>query len=257
MKQFQKFKAIIIDDSPQARKLLRLMVQELTTEVEIINEAGNVAEAFLLVKENEPDIIFLDIEMPGKSGIQLAEELIAEKIKSEIIFTTAYNEYAIKAFRLSAIDYLLKPVNENQLLEAISKVKEKKELEGAQVKLQALNQNLRQERGSVLCVPVTNGYEYMTLSDIEYIEADGAYVHIYLSDQKHKTVSKNLKYIENALEGASDFLRVHRSFIINVKRIARYSKSGRGTLLMKSGKEIDIARERKQEVLQVLDSISS
>ncbi len=118
-----KLKAIIIDDSPQARKLLSLMLKEYKSDLEIIGEAENANLGFELIKQHQPDVIFLDIEMPGKSGIQLAEQLIKEKLNPEIIFTTAYNDYALKAFRLSAIDYLLKPINETHLFEAVEKIK--------------------------------------------------------------------------------------------------------------------------------------
>ena len=106
-----KLKAIIIDDSPQARKLLLMMLEEYTKDLEVIAEAEQAAQGLDLIKKYEPNVIFLDIEMPGKSGIQLAEQLLNENITPAIIFTTAYNDYALKAFRLSAIDYLLKPIN--------------------------------------------------------------------------------------------------------------------------------------------------
>jgi two-component system LytT family response regulator len=142
MDKSKNIKAIIIDDSIQARKLLRLMLAEYAPEIELITEAENVEEGIIAIETHKPDVVFLDIEMPGKSGIQLAEELVKNGISCDIVFTTAYNGYAINAFRLSAIDYLLKPIDEKQLIEAIEKIKSRKELKSAQDRLLSLTENL-------------------------------------------------------------------------------------------------------------------
>ena len=126
-------KAIIVDDSPQARKLLRLMVQELAPEISIVAECATADEALPQLQKLKPEIVFLDIEMPGKSGLELAQEINQNNINCAIIFTTAYNQYAINAFRLSAIDYLHKPIQEDQLLEAIKKAKERISLEETRI----------------------------------------------------------------------------------------------------------------------------
>jgi two-component system LytT family response regulator len=121
MSEKSSIKALIIDDSKQARKLLRLMLIELANDFQVIGEAEDAEKGLRLIKNEHPDVAFLDIEMPGKSGIQLAEQISQLQLKTKIVFTTAYNEYAIKAFRLSAVDYLLKPIQENQLIEATEK----------------------------------------------------------------------------------------------------------------------------------------
>jgi len=251
----ENIKAIIIDDSAQARKLLRLMLHELAPEIMLVAEAENAAEGYLMVEKFNPDVLFLDIEMPGKSGIQLAEDLLKNNFNCEIIFTTAYNDYAINAFRLSAIDYLLKPIHEQQLIEAVDKIKEKKATKDLKKRLAALSENIKPTTDNVLCIPVQNGYEYILVKNIEYLEADGSYVHIYLTDKKQKTVSKNLKYFEQALSQFSNFVRVHRSSIINMDNMISYSRTGRGTITMKNGKEIDLARDRKVYFLQLLEKL--
>jgi two-component system LytT family response regulator len=255
MTKIEKINAVIIDDLPQARKLLRLMLQELAPEINVLAEAENVNEGLEAITKHNPDVVFLDIEMPGKSGIQLAEELLKNKVECNVIFTTAYNTYAINAFRLSAIDYLLKPINEKQLLEAVQKIKDHKQLIHAQNRLRVLTENLKPTTENVLCIPVQNGFEYISVKQIEYLEADGSYVHIFLIDKKQKTVSKNLKYFEQALEQFSNFVRVHRSSIINMDYMASYSKSGRGTIILKSGKEVDLARDRKADFLALLNKL--
>ncbi len=248
-------KAVIVDDSPQARKLLRLMLQEFAPDVEIVAEADNGNTGIIAIKTFKPHIVFLDIDMPEKSGIQMAEELIEQNIQFHLIFTTAFNQYAINAFRLSAIDYLLKPINEQELITAIEKIKKQEILKTAQIQLQSLSQNLDPLTKNVICIPTQNGYDYLPIEDLEYLEADGSYVHLFLKDKKHKTVSKNLKYFENALQSFSNFVRVHRSFIINLDLMASYSKSGRGTIMMQSGKAIDLARDRRTEFLDILKQI--
>lgn len=246
-------RAILVDDSPQARKLLRLMLKEFAPTVEVIAELEDATEGLRKVKSLQPDVVFLDIEMPGKSGLQMAEELVETGCSSSIIFTTAYNAYAINAFRLSAVDYLLKPIQEDQLLESIAKVKERFKIKDTAVQLKALSKNLKADKPDVLCIPVQGGYEYMLLKDILYLEADGSYVRIVCANGKHKLVSKNLKYFENSLQGAGNFVRVHRSYCVNMDEVSAYIKSDGGNLELRSGKVIPVSRERKQAVLKYLN----
>lgn len=248
-------KAIIVDDSPQARKLLRLMLQEFASDIEIISEEENGTLGIASIKLHQPHVVFLDIDMPEKSGIQLAEELVEENIQCQIIFTTAFNQYAINAFRLSAIDYLLKPINEKQLLDSVEKIRQHVEFKIAQEQLKALTRNLKSNQKQVVCIPNQNGYDYINISDIEYLEADGSYVHLFLKDKKQKTVSKNLKYFEQTLESFTNFVRVHRSFIINLDLMTSFSKSGRGTIIMQNGKGVDLARDRRSTFLEILEKI--
>lgn len=248
-------KAVIVDDSPQARKLLRLMLQEFAPDIEIVAEAENGNAGTSAIKMFQPHIVFLDIDMPEKSGIQMAEELIEQNIQFHLIFTTAFNQYAINAFRLSAMDYLLKPISEQELITSIEKIKKLEVLKTAHLQLRSLSQNLDPLTRNVICIPTQNGYDYLDVDDIEYLEADGSYVHLFLKDKKHKTVSKNLKYFENALQSFSNFVRVHRSFIINLDFMASYSRSGRGTIIMQNGKEVDLARDRRSAFLEILKKI--
>jgi two-component system, LytTR family, response regulator len=245
-------RAVIIDDSSQARKLLRLMLLELSPEVKVLGEAEEVEEGLRLIDREKPDAIFLDIEMPGKSGLQLAEILLEKGFKGNVVFTTAYNAYAIKAFRLSAIDYLLKPIQEEQLLEAVEKLKEEKQNRDNANRLKALSENLQEERNDVLCIPTQNGFEYLPVSEVEYLEADGSYVNIYCTNNRCKTVSKNLKYFETALSDCSNFIRPHRSYLVNLDYVTNYSKSDGGFLVLKRNVQIPVSRERRQAVQDIL-----
>jgi len=232
MSENVEIRAIIIDDSAQARKLLRLMLLELAPEVKQVGEAENVDEGLKLIDAEKPDAVFLDIEMPGKTGLQLAEILLSRNFSGKVVFTTAYNAHAIKAFRLSAIDYLLKPIQEEHLSEAVAKLKEEKISQNNEKRLRALSENLRGERSEVLCIPTQEGSEYIPVSEIEYLEADGSYVKIHCSNNRTKTVSKNLKYFENALADCANFIRPHRSFLVNQDYITNYSKANGGYLVL-------------------------
>jgi len=247
-----KLKAIIIDDFPQARKLLALMLDEYKKDLEIVGEAENASLGFELIKKNKPDIIFLDIEMPGKSGIQLAEQLIKENLNPEIIFTTAYNDYALKAFRLSAIDYLLKPINEAHLGEAIQKIK-KQQPDYNEKKLQTFIDNYENKLPKTINIPTTSGYQFIKIETIMYIKADGSYTHIFTTNEKPITVSKNLKYFESALDGYSMFIRVHRGYLINVYQMKKFDKQNRGEIIMNDGAIIDLARERRETFFKLLE----
>lgn len=247
-----ELRAVIIDDSAQARKLLRLMLLELAPEIKHVGEAENVNDGLRLIDKEQPDVVFLDIEMPGKTGLQLAEILLDRNFKGNVVFTTAYNAHAIKAFRLSAIDYLLKPIQEDQLTEAVEKLKEEKKNRDNENRLRALSENLHQERNEVLCIPSNNGFEYIPVMEIEYLEADGSYVKIYCVNNRSKTVSKNLKYFESALTDCTNFIRTHRSFLVNLDFVTNYSKSDGGYLTLKRNVQIPISRKRKQAIQDIL-----
>ena len=247
-----ELRAVIIDDSAQARKLLRLMLLELAPEIKHVGEAENVNDGLRLIDKEQPDAVFLDIEMPGKTGLQLAEILLDRNFKGNVVFTSAYNAHAIKAFRLSAIDYLLKPIQEDQLTEAVEKLKEEKKNRDNENRLRALSENLHQERNEVLCIPSNNGFEYIPVMEIEYLEADGSYVKIYCVNNRSKTVSKNLKYFESALTDCTNFIRTHRSFLVNLDFVTNYSKSDGGYLTLKRNVQIPISRKRKQAIQDIL-----
>lgn len=246
------FQSVIIDDSLQARKLLRLMLQELAKDIVVVGEAATANEGLLLIQQHQPDVVFLDIEMPGKSGLQLVEELSRLKVDLDIIFTTAYNEYAIKAFRLSALDYLLKPISETQLVEALAKFREAKTLRNSKTQLQQLLRNLANEKDSSLSIPILNGYVFVKTADILYVKADGSYAQVMIKDKPPIVVSKNLKYFEQALEHHQHFVRVHRTYLINVNQMLRFEKANRGTIIMNDGTHIDLARERRDDFFKAI-----
>jgi two-component system LytT family response regulator len=241
--------AVIIDDSAQARKLLRLMLQEIDTAIEIVGEAENADDGLKLIQHLEPHAVFLDIEMPGMTGLQLAEELLGQNYLGKVIFTTAYDQHAIKALRLSALDYLLKPIQEEELLQTITKLSSEVLKTNEFEKLSALSKNLN-DGNNTLCIPVFGGYEYIQLSSICYFEAQGSYVRIVCNDGKNKVVAKNLKYFESSLGSSPKFLRIHRSYLVNMDEVVSYSKSDGGSLSLSNGVQIPVSRDRKASIQQ-------
>lgn len=250
----EKLKAVIIDDSAQARKLLRLMLLELAPNINCVGEAENVDDGLTLVEKEQPDAVFLDIEMPGKTGLQLAEILLERNFKGNVVFTTAYNSYAIKAFRLSAVDYLLKPIQEEHLVEAVTKLHLKQDQINNEVKLQALTYNLDNNQSNVLCLPLQGGNEFIPFDEIIYLEADGSYVRVNGLNGRYRLISKNLKYFENILDDVPQFLRTHRSYLVNLRFLAFYSRS-ESALHLKNDVKIPISRERKQKVMSTINNI--
>lgn len=242
---------LIVDDSTQARELLRLMISELTTEVSIVGEAANVNEAKTAIESLKPDLVFLDINMPGKSGIDLFEELKEKNF--EVIFTTAYNQYAVQAFKLSAIDYLLKPIQENELVQAIEKAKIQKSLKLDSKRMNILLSNLTEKNNNTLAIPLNSGFDYIPLNHIEFIEAERAYSVIHLLDGSQKLVSKPMGFFEEALESTNQFLKVHRSYIANLYNIESFVKKNEGGVLtFKSAKKTNVSRAYRKELIDAI-----
>ncbi len=247
-------RAIIVDDTIQIRKLLRLMLAEIADDIQVVGEAENSEIAMQLINEHQPDLVFLDIEMPGKNGIQLAEELVKQNNEIYIIFITAFNNYAVKAFRLAALDYLLKPVKEKELKEALDKfrlhIDDKKSIE----RLKSLVDNFTVQMDNTLAIPLNHGFEQIPIEAIVCFEADGSYTIIHLKDGKSRTISKNLKYFETKLTDFSCFVKVSRSFIINYNQLHFFDKSNRGIIHMSNGRSINLSRSCRADFLHFIEN---
>jgi two-component system LytT family response regulator len=247
-------KCIIVDDAPQARELLRMMLHDLTDDIEIVGEAADLEEAIQLIKTEKPEVVFLDIEMPGKSGLQILEELSKDEVTFEIIFVTAYHQYAIQAFRLSAMDYLLKPVRTQELKEALIKAGKQLMLRQSSDRLKVLIGNLALQDQHTLCIPVNYGYDYLPLAEVEFIEADRAYSIIHLNGGTHKIVTKPLAYFEETLQSLEAFVKIHRSYLINLSYMDSYIKKSEGGLVsFKSGKKAEVSRSYRKTFLEKIE----
>ena len=243
-------KALIIDDEPKARRILEILIKENCSDITIVGQAEDVPFGVLAIKEHQPDIVFLDIEMPVFDGFRLFEFI--DNHNFEVIFTTAYNDYALRAFEVSAVDYLLKPIQTEQLQKAIEKVKKMKGLgSNNQLKMRTdvLQQNLK-DKGviSKIALPVADGLMFVDINEIIYLLADGSYTYIYLSNGTNLLVTRYLKdFIE--LINSPHFYKPHRSYYINLNHIRQYVKTDGGHVVMSNGDIVHISRDNKEDFL--------
>ena len=244
-------RAIIIDDEQHATELLATLLTEFIPDVEILGEAHSVRDGIQLIREKEPELVFLDIQMPQGGGFALLRSF--EELPFSVIFTTAYDQYAIKAIQYSALDYILKPVTLKRLQDAISrfrKHKEKAEVKEGNIFLLPDNLiNLHQQSNKIV-VPIPKGMKVITIGDISYLRASGVYAEIVLVDGTVQVVSKGLKHFEQLL-GPYGMVRVHDSYMINFQHLDRYIRGRGGEVYMKDGTRIEVARRRKEHFLSL------
>ncbi len=237
-------KAIIIDDEEGAIRVLTNLLHQFMAEVEIVATARNVPDGVLAINRNKPDVVFLDIEMPDYSGFELLE--FFKEVDFEIIFTTAYSQYAIQAFEVSAVDYVLKPIQIDKLEASLVKLKSRLESHTMFDRLQALKTNLKDDLIKKIALPVSDGLLFINVEEIIHLDADGAYTKVWVKGGTSILVSKNLKYFEDLLEKHTPFFRPHRSNIINVNFLKKYSRHDE-LLIMDNNHEISLSKNRKQE----------
>jgi two-component system LytT family response regulator len=218
-------KAIVVDDEKLSREALIRYIKDFCSDVEIVASCDSAKTAFQAIQKFNPHLVFLDIEMPGQNGFELLQ--MFDNITFRVVFITAYAEYAIRAFRFSATDYLLKPVMIDDLISAINKVRSEIAREISNLNLQKLIEYLanQQNQYKQLVVSDSNGFRVIETSDIIMCEADGYCTHFMLAGNDKVTSSKNLKHYEELL-GSQGFIRVHNSYMVNVKHIKSYSNQG-------------------------------
>lgn len=245
-------KAIIIDDEHRARVSLQLLLKEYCPKVHVLDECENLPNGVKSIRKNQPDIVFLDIEMPGHSGLELLDFFDEKEVNFSIIFTTAYNEYAIQAFKFSAIDYLLKPIHPEQLQQAIERVeKQKQKFEN----FRALQENMYQDNVAKIAVPSGNKLIFLDTANILYIKAEGAYSEVFCTNGTKTLVSRNLKNFEDILCLDKGFFRTHRSYIVNFKKVIAYNKSDGGSLELENGTQIPVSPDRVSFILEQIHLI--
>jgi len=242
-------RAIIVDDEPDGIKTLNKMLSLSCKQVEVVALCTSAEEGKLKIGELTPDLIFLDIQMPGKSGFELLAELNTDNM--EVIFVTAHNQYMLQALQFSATDYLLKPIDEDRLIDAIKRVEKRLLEKGGSKNVETLLYNL-QKAGSPkemkLCIPTFKGFAILKLEDIILCEAEKNYTIIHLKDKKPIIVSRPLLEYENILEGTT-FFRVHRTFLINLQHVTEYHRGEGGVIIMSNGNEVEISRRKKDMFL--------
>lgn len=239
--------AILVDDEASARENLGLLLGRFCLEIEVIGEAVNVNEAKQLIQKSTPEVVFLDVEMPGKSGFDLINTL--EYIDFQVVFVTAYDQYALKAFEVSAIDYLLKPVAVERLKEAVQKIRIQREQQSYKSRFEALKTNTHDKTLKKLAIPHGSDYAIVNIEDIITIEADRMYSKLSVTDSRTMTVkrytySKKLSYFEDLFEHSS-LHRVHRSWMINTRYMQSYSKKDHNVRL-KNDMAIPVSKSYKE-----------
>jgi two-component system LytT family response regulator len=247
-------KILIIDDEDLARESLKAILQELAEDVEVVAEASNVSEGVKMIRKFQPDIVFSDIEMPVLNGLQLLDFFNPEEVNFELVFVTSYSEYAVRAFQLSAIDYLLKPVDKELLTKALNKVRAKQNYQ-QQERFGLLKKNIETITPTKIALTVLNEVSFIDLSEIIYLKADNVYTEFYLANKDTRIISRPIKEYEKMLVG-KDFFRTHRSYLINLNQVKTYSKTEGGFIVMSNGHIVNLARERKEEFLKAWQGLT-
>jgi two-component system, LytTR family, response regulator len=247
----KKLKAIIIDDESSSRNTLRQKIATYCKELEIVTECEDGESGIESIDRVKPDIVFLDVEMPRMNGFVMLQNL--KNRDFELIFTTAYDHYAIRAIRYSALDYLVKPIDIEELKAAITKAVEKRIRYLPNERIETLLHNLLDEKNVAtrIAIPSQEGLQFVEITDIIYLEAESNYTIIYIRGGHKITVSKTLKDFEELLSPQL-FIRIHHSHIINKSHIQKYLRGEGGQVIMSNGKTLDVARRKKEEFLKAI-----
>lgn len=236
-------KYLIVDDEKGSRDMLSGFLTKYCPDIKAAGEAENVTQAYELIKEQNPNLVFLDISMPGQNGFALLERF--DRADFEVIFITAYEEYALRAIKSEAVDYLLKPIGITELKDAVSRavlrIRNKRTLAAGNVAAPAVPEKIT--------LPIKEGFVYVNLEDIMRCEADGGYTWIYFKNKEKLLVTRSLKEFEDQL-ATNQFVRVHHHHLINLHYVARYMHGRSGQAIMTDGAAIDISQRKRSDFLQ-------
>lgn len=251
----EKLTAVIADDEESGRTVVRELLHRYCPQVKIIAECNSANGAKQAILETNPDIVFLDISMPGDNAFDMLRQL--EMIAFEIIFITAHSQYSLEAFRYSALDYLLKPVSEDLLVEAVVKVQQRIDEKKMNRRLETLLYNSSRDsqiNGKKICIPGVKGFLVIEVKDIIYLEADSCYTCFHLADGKKITSAKTIGEYEDILEEPT-FFRVHKSYVVNLDYMREYVKGDGGYIILNNGVNIEVSRRKKDDFLEKVKSL--
>ena len=249
-------KAIIVDDNERARIALRSDLEDYCSQVNIIGEADGVESAFVLIQQKQPSLVFLDIKMGDGTGFDLLERLKKANTNGSfnLIFTTAYDEYAIKAFKYAAIDYLLKPIDADDLVAAVHRVEATRQHANASPQLEVLMQYVQKSQPKKLSLPEAERVHIVAIDEILYCRSDKNYTTFFLADKRKITVSKTLKEYE-ALLANNHFVRVHHSYLVNLYQVNELVKVNGPFLKMADDSEVPVSSRKKDFLYQRLKEL--
>lgn len=245
---------IIVDDEAKSRFMLQKLCETYCEDLEITGLAASVPEAITMIDLEKPDIVFLDIRMPIKSGFALLEHY-NEAIPFDVIFTTAYDQYALKAFKFSAIDYLLKPISLDELIKAVEKVKRIRGNDKRQERINHLKEAISKEKIGKIALTTLDGFTFTNIDDIVRCEAEGNYTSVFLSDGSSLLITKTLKHYEEILTN-HPFFRVHKSHLINLNYVRRFVKGKQGMVEMIDGGRVEVSQRKKDLLLEKLNDLT-
>ena len=243
-------RTVIIDDEINSRESLHTLLDKYCTGVEVVATASGVEEGVRIIGEADPDLVMLDIQMQDGTGFDLLKQI--DNPKFQLIFTTAHDEYAIKAFKFSAIDYLLKPIELEELEGAVERAKSIQSKKQDHDSREPLIKNLLayDSANPRITISTEHALEILAVKDIVRLESDGNYTHFYLSDGRKIIASKHLKHYDEMMLGPG-FMRVHKSHIINLEFVTRYMKAEGGSIQLSTGDEVPLSRRRKDVFLEI------
>ncbi len=239
-----QLKTVILDDEPDSINLLRIELAQNCPQVEVVGTYTNPLKALNEIETLQPHLLFLDIEMPVMNGFEILEKVL--HLNFSVVFITAYNQYALKAFRFNALDYLVKPIEKADLIEAVAKAA--KLIKPTSTQLSFMQKQLRGEPTTKIAIPGHQGVSFIDLNEIVYGEASNNYSKLILTDSRHFLISKTLKDIQEVLE-EEHFLRVHRQYIINLNQVKQLNRN-EGIITMQNGDHIPIARNQKERLIE-------
>jgi two-component system LytT family response regulator len=247
-------KTLIVDDEADAVNFINSIIKEYCPNLEVIGTATSATDGVRLIIELQPELVFLDVEMPHGSGFDLLAQF--PKKMFDVVFITAFNQYALKAIKFSAVDYILKPINIGEFIEAVDKVIGKRTHSlNLNINYGELLENLKSTLPTKLAIPTSEGMEYLNTKEIIRIEADRSYCWFYLTDHKKHLVSKNLKEYQDLLSDRN-FFRPHNSHLINLDFVKKYVRQEGGYIEMTDGSQIPVSRTKRDLFLQQMNRLS-
>ena len=242
-------KAILVDDELHGLETLSILLADYCPGVKVMEKCSSAKKALEAINKIKPDLVFLDIEMPIMNGFELLEQF--DQIPFSVIFTTSYDQYAIKAIRFSALDYLLKPVDPKELIVAVNKVNNKKHTPTNEQLQMLMNQLQHKEsKFTKVAVPTSEGFELIPADNVIRCEADDNYTHLYLKNKTKIIASRTLKEMEEQLKDFPYFLRVHHSYIVNLNEVVKYVRGEGGYLVMTDESTVNVSRSRKESLMK-------
>lgn len=242
-------KAIIIDDEVHCLETLSLLLKEFCPDVQLLEQCRSAKKGLEAIEKMKPDLVFLDIEMPVMNGFELLERF--STLPFAVIFTTGYDQYAIKAFRFSALDYLLKPIDKNELIAAVTRVKERWQLPLPEQWQMLLKQVQGKEHHFTrVAIPTSEGFELVPADQVVHCEASDNYTHLFLKNKVKLIACRTLKDMDEQLQHFGFFLRVHHSHIANLNEVIKYVRGEGGYLVMSDGATVNVSRSHKEILMQ-------